>query len=693
LKKFDTDKIRNIMLAGHQSVGKTMLGEAILFNAGVTNRMGRIEDGNTVFDALPDEIERQISIVAGLASFEYGKHKINLLDTPGYEDFVGEVMSCIEVVEGGILVVSADSGIEVGTEKKWRTFEKKGIPRIIVVNRMDKEHADFDKCVEDARKFLGGKVIPLTLPIGQGESFKGIVDLLKKKAYIYSGPGKFAEQEVPADMAGQVAEWRQKLMDFAAEADDSLLEKFLETGELEDAELERGLQAGCLAGNFAPMMAVCSSGNIGVHQLTDYMVSMLPSPDRRKEVTVRTDSGGTSALKVGPSEPTLAFVFKSLSEKNTGDLSFIKTYSGEIKVGSEMYDTTAQSSERIGQIYVMHGKDRTEIDSIPTGDIGAAVKLKSAKVNHTLSTKSAGTILAGIQFPKPSLYTAIEAKVKGDMDKVGSGLNRLAEEDPSFKIEANAELRQTMLSGQGELHFEVILGRLKRKYAVEVDMIPPKIPYRETITVMAEAQGKHKKQSGGRGQFGDVWLRLEPLPREGGFEFSDEVVGGVVPSKFIPAVEKGVIDAMQGGVVAGFPVKDVKVAIYFGSYHTVDSSDAAFKMAGIKGFKEAVKKAKPVILEPIYDVEVLVPDNYMGDVMGDMSMRRGKIQGTEQEGSMQKIKAQVPLSELYRYATSLRSMTQGRASHSREFSHYDVVPHELAQKLIAAAEVEKEESN
>ncbi len=693
MKKYDTDKIRNIILAGHQSCGKTMLGEAVLFNAGVTSRMGRIEDGNTVFDASPDEIERQISIVAGLASFEHDKHKINLLDTPGYEDFVGEVMSCIEVVEGGILVISADSGIEVGTEKKWRYFEKKGIPRILAVNRMDKEHADFEKCVADAQKFLGAKVMPLNLPVGQGESFRGIVDLLKKKAYIYSGPGKFTEEAIPSDMAGQVDKWRQMLMDFAAEADDSLLEKFLESGELEDAELEKGLRAGCHSGTLVPLIAASATGNIGVRQMVDCAVMMLPSPAWRTEVTARTDGGGTKILKVGPSEPPLAFVFKSLSEKHTGDLSFIKTFSGDLKVGAEMYDTSAQSSERIGQLYVMQGKERLETDSILAGDIGAAVKLKSAKVNHTLSSKSADTILVGIQFPKPSLYTAIEAKAKGDMDKVGSGLNRLAEEDPSFSIEMNPELRQTILSGQGELHFEVILGRLKRKFAVEVDMIPPKIPYRETITAVAEAQGKHKKQSGGRGQFGDVWLRLEPLPREGGFEFVDEVVGGAVPSKFIPAVEKGVVDAMQGGVVAGFRVQDVKVAIYFGSYHSVDSSDAAFKMAGIKGFKEAVKKAKPVILEPIYNVEVLVPDDYMGDVMGDMSMRRGKIQGTEQEGSMQKIKAQVPLSELYRYATSLRSMTQGRASHSREFSHYDVVPHEIAQKLIAAAEVEKEESN
>ncbi|HSG28909.1 MAG TPA: elongation factor G, partial [Candidatus Krumholzibacterium sp.] len=444
-------------------------------------------------------------------------------------------------------------------------------------------------------------------------------------------------------------------------------------------------------GTLVPLVAVSATNNMGVVQLADMIISLMPSPKWRKEITILTDSGEKKKIALDPKGSPLGFVFKSLSEKHLGDLSFIRAFAGEITAGSEMYDSTAENSERISQLYVIQGKERQDLDSLVAGDIGAAVKLKSAKVNHTLSTKADRILLAGIEFPQPSLHTAIEAKVKGEMDKVGAGLNRLAEEDPSFQIDINQELRQTLLHGQGELHFEVIMGRLKRKYGVEVEMLPPGIPYRETITAKAEAQGKHKKQSGGRGQFGDVWLRLEPLEREGGFEFVNEIVGGVVPTKFIPAVEKGVVEAMTEGVVAGYKVQDVRVAIYFGSFHTVDSSDAAFKMAGSKGFKAAVKLAKPVILEPIYNVEVVVPEEYMGDVMGDMSMRRGKIQGTEQEGKMQKIKAQVPLSELYKYATSLRSMTQGRASHTREYSHYEVVPHELAQKLIAEAEAAKEE--
>ncbi|MCK4537494.1 MAG: elongation factor G [Candidatus Krumholzibacteria bacterium] len=691
MKKFETDKIRNIVLVGHQSCGKTMLGEVALFNAGVINRIGKIEDGNTVLDSAPDEIERQISINASLASFEHGNYKINLLDSPGYEDFVGEVASALEVVESAIVVISADSGVEVGTERVWKFLENRGLPRIVCINRMDKEHADYDKCLADAQKTLGAKVMPLVLPIGLGTTFKGVVDLLNKKAFIYSDGGKFTEEEIPADMAAQVDEARQALMDFAAEADDSLLEKFLESGQLNDEELARGIAAGCSAGTLAPLVVTSATSNIGIKQLLDMVTSLMPSPLWREEVAILTDSGETKMIKAGSSESVLGFVFKSLSEKHLGDLSFIRAFSGEISGGNELYDSNAESGERIGQLYVIQGKERKEIDSIPAGDIGAAVKLKSSKVNHTLSTKAERTILKGIDFPAPSLYTAIETEAKGDMDKVGAGLHRLVEEDPSFHIDVNQELHQTILAGQGELHFEVILAKLHRKYGVEVNMIPPGIPYRETITAMAEAQGKHKKQSGGRGQFGDVWLRLEPVTREDGFEFVSAIVGGAVPSKFIPAVEKGVIDAMVDGVVAGYKFQDVKVTIYDGSFHSVDSSDAAFKMAGSKGFRAAVKEAKPVILEPIYDVEVVVPEEYMGDVMGDMSMRRGKIQGTEQDGKMQKVKAQVPLSELYKYATSLRSMTQGRALHTRKYSHYEIVPHELAQKLIAEAKAAKEE--
>jgi len=693
LKKYSTDKIRNITLVGHQASGKTTLAEAILYNAGVVTRIGRVEDGNTMLDCTPDEIERKISITTGVAFAEIDKTKVNILDTPGYEDFIGELLGCLPVVEGAMVVMSADSSVEIGTENSWRHLDRYNLPRIACVNKMDKEHADFGKCLEDAQKYLGAKVMPLSLPIGQGDSFKGVVDILRKKAFVYkNAEGAFDEEEIPADLAGEAGTWRQKLMDFAAEADDSLLERFLEGGELSDEELEKGLAAGCVSGTLVPLIPVSATGNVGVKQLMELIVEILPSPLWRKELdTISGDK--TERVKLDPEGPSVGFVFKSMSEKHTGDLSFIKAYSGSIGVGQDLYNANAEANERIGQLYFVQGKNRVDTDSIDAGDIGAAVKLKSAKTSQTLCERSKQIIVKPVEFPAPSLHTGIVAKDKTDVDKMGTGLNRLHEEDPTFKVAVDPELRQTILSGQGELHIEVILGKLKRKQGVEVEMVVPKIPYRETIMKAAEAQGKYKKQSGGRGQYGDVWLRLEPLPREGGFEFVDGVVGGVVPSKYIPAVEKGVVATMKNGILAGYPVQDVRVTIYDGSYHTVDSSDNAFKVAGSLGFKNAALLAKPVILEPIMDVEVLVPDDYMGDIMGDLSMRRGKIQGTEQEGSLQKIKAQVPLSELYRYSTMLRSMTQGRATHRRKFSHYEEVPHEVANKLIAEAEAVKEEGN
>jgi len=695
LKNYAIEDIRNVVFVGHQASGKTTLAEAILFNAGVTNRMGRVEDGNTMMDSSPDEVERSISITTGLAYCEIDKTKVNILDTPGYEDFVGEVFSCLPVVEGGLVVIGADNSVEIGTEKTWGYLDRYNLPRIVCVNKMDKEHASFDKVLADAQSKLSSKVMPLQIPIGEGESFKGVVDLLKKKAYIYSGTdGKFSEEDVPSELEGSVAEWRQKLLDFAAESDDSLLEKFLEGGELTDEELIKGLASGSAAGNVYPMVFAAAASNIGVAQLMKVIVSMLPSPLWREEVEVEASSGeGAEKIKVGDGEDVLAFVYKALSEKHIGDLSFIKVYSGKINVGDDLYNSNLETSERIGQLYFIQGKNRLETDTISAGDIGAAVKLKSSKVNHTLCTRSKPIVLKEIEYPVPMLNIAIQPKAKGDEEKIGTGLARLNDEDPTFNVRIDAELHQTLLSAQGELHVDVLLSKLKRKYGVEVETAQPKIPYRETITAKAEAQGKYKKQSGGRGQYGDVWLRLEPMPRGGGFEFVDAIVGGVVPSKYIPSVEKGVRSAMEEGVVAGYPVMDVKVTIYDGSFHPVDSSDNAFKIAGSMGFKNAAQKAKPVILEPIMNVEVTVPDEFMGDVMGDLSARRGKIQGMEQEGSLHKIKAQVPLAELYRYSTSLRSMTQGRAVHTEEFSHYEEVPHEVAQKLVAEAQAAKEEGS
>jgi elongation factor G len=688
------DKLRNVILVGHQASGKTTLAEAILFNAGVNSRAGRVEDGNTTMDSSPEEISKVISIDAGIAFCEIAKTKVTILDTPGYEDFVGQVLCCLPVVEGAVIVMSAESGVEAGTVKTWGYLDRGHLPRVVCINKMDKEHADFEKCVEEAQSQLGAKVAPFQIPIGQGESFKGVVDVLKGKAYVYSGDGKFVETDVPADLKGKVDTALQRLVDFAAEADDSLLEKFLGGEKLSDEELRKGLAAGCVAGTLVPLYIASAARNIGVHQLMESIVAMLPSPAWRSEIDAKVSgSGAATKVKTGSAAPVSVFVFKFVSEKNVGDLSYFRVFGGEVAVGKDLHNANIDTTERMGQLFFIQGRNRVDCEAVEAGDIGAAVKLKATRMGHTLCDKAHAVVFPDVAYPEPTLTTAIAAKIKGEEDKVATGLAKLKEEDPTFKLDLDPELRQMLLSGQGELHLDVILARLKRKSSVEVEMGVPKIPYRETITAKAEAQGKYKKQSGGRGQYGDCWLRLEPLPRSGGFEFVDEVVGGTVPGKYIPAVEKGVREAMKEGVLAGYTVMDVKVAIYYGSYHAVDSSDNAFKVAGSLGFKAAVLKAKPVILEPIMNVEVYVPGDFMGDVMGDLSSRRGKIQGMEQEGAGQKIKAQVPLAELHRYSTSLRSMTQGRGVHHQEFSHYEEVPHEVAQKLIAAAEAAKTEAS
>jgi len=688
------DRLRNVILVGHQASGKTTLAEAILFNAGVNNRVGKVEDGNTTMDSSPEEISKVISIDAGVAFCEIAKTKVNILDTPGYEDFVGQVLSCLPVVEGGVVVMSAESGVEVGTVKTWKYLDRYNLPRIVCLNKMDKEHANFEKALEDAQSQLGAKVMPIQLPLGQGDSFKGVIDVLKKKAYVFSGEGKFTEADIPADMKGAVDDCLQKLIDFAAETDDSLLEKFLGGTELSDGELRKGLADGCAAGTLVPLCVASATKNIGVQQLMDAIVAMLPSPKRRVEIEVKAGGSATvSKMRTGNDAPTAAFVFKFLSEKNIGDLNYVRVFGGEVSIGKDLYNSSLDAVERMGQLYFIQGRNRVDTDTIEAGDIGAAVKLKVTRMNQTLCDRANPVAIPEVIYPEPTLSTAIVAKVKGEEDKIATGLNKLREEDPTFKLELDPELRQMLLSGQGELHLDVMLARLKRKSMVEVEMAVPRIPYRETITATAEAQGKYKKQSGGRGQYGDCWLRLEPLPRGGGFEFVDEVVGGAVPGKYIPAVEKGVRESMKEGVLAGYTVMDVKVAIYYGSYHAVDSSDNAFKVAGSLGFKAAALKAKPVILEPIMNIEVLVPGEFMGDVMGDLSSRRGKIQGMEQEENTQKIKAQAPLAELHRYSTSLRSMTQGRGMHHQEFSHYEEVPHEVAQKLIAAAAAAKSDGS
>ncbi len=690
MKKYGPDKIRNVALAAHQDTGKTALAEAMLYSTGVINRMGRVEDGNTMMDAAPDEHERQISIQTGLAFTEFEGHKINLLDTPGYEDFVGEVLCALDVVEGCMIPIRADGGVEVGTEKIWTYVRERNLPVLFCINKIDKEHANFQNCLKQIQDFFGNKSLPVQLPLGEGEAVKGIVDIVGERAFEFSSDGKGDSKatDIPDALKEEVAKWRHELLETAAEASEELMEKYLETENLSKEELLLGLFSGVAAGEVYPIFCASASKNIGVSQLLQGFVDYIPSPAKRP----RKVENGEKAI--GPGDPGVAAsIFKNVSESHVGDMLFVRMYSGDLRGGKDIYNATQEVTERLGQLFNIQGKNRQEVDALSPGDMGAVVKLKSTKVGDTLCSKAHPVKFIPTSLPAPSIFTAISGLAKGDEEKISMGLSRLKEEDPTFDVKVDNEIRQTLISGQGELHLEVIIGKLKKRFGVEVQLDKPRIPYKETIKAASEAQGKHKKQTGGRGQYGDVWLKLEPLPRGSNFEFVNAIVGGVVPGKFIPAVEKGIVATMTEGVLAGYPVVDVKATLYDGSYHTVDSSEQAFKMAGTIAFKQAALSAKPVLLEPIMNIEVKVPEDFMGDVMGDMSGRRGKIQGMDPEGKFNVIKAQVPLAELYRYSTHLRSLTQGRGTHKREFSHYEEVPHEIAEKIISEAKKAREEKS
>lgn len=690
MKVYSPDKIRNVAFVGHQDTGKTTLAEAVLFSAGAIDRIGRVEDGNATMDTSAEEIERKISIQAALGYCEFRKNKVNIVDTPGYEDFVGEVLGALDVVESALVVIRADGGVEVGTEKVWDYVRERNLPSIFTINRMDKEHANYDEAIQSLRDHFGRNVLPLQLPVGEGESFRGIVDLLSGKSFEYGGDGKpaFKEGEIPSNVKEKADEWRRELFESAAENDEALMEKYLETESLSIEEAIRGLSSGVLAGEIYPVVCVSAEANIGIPQLLQWIVDLLPAPTQSVKKTE-----DEAELKADASGPTVAKIFKNVSESHVGDMLYVRVFQGTLASGHDVFNSTRDTSDRLGQLFFMQGKHRVETEKIPAGDIGAAVKLKHAHIGDTLCEKGKPLKLSSTSYPTPSIFSAISAASKGDEDKIGTGLNRLKEEDPAFDVRVDGEVRQTLISGQGELHLEILIGRLKSRYGVDVVLSKPRVPYKETIKKSAQAQGKYKKQTGGRGQYGDVWLKLEPLARGDRFEFVDAIVGGVVPGKFIPAVEKGVVGAMQEGVVAGYPVVDVKTTLYDGSYHSVDSSEQAFKVAGSMAFKKAATAASPVLLEPIITVEVKVPEEFMGDVMGDLSGRRGKIQGTEPTGRTIVVKALVPQAELYRYSTHLRSMTQGRGTHAREFSHYEEVPHDVAQKIIEEAKAEKEQES
>ncbi len=693
MKEYSSDRIRNIGLVGHGGSGKTSVAEALLYDSGAIGRLGSVDNGTTVSDYLSDEIDRRISITSSMLYMEWKNSKINIIDIPGFSDFIGEVVGGLKVVDTAVIVCNAVGGLEGGTEIAYKYAEQNKCSKLFFINKMDKEHADSDEVVNNLVDLYGNEVVPMQLPIGKALEFKGIVDLLKMKAYIYTD-GKPSEAEIPENMVDVASSAREKLMEAAAESDDELLEKYFESGELNNEEIIAGLRTGIAAGKISPVLLGSSTKNIGIDLLSDFIVSSCPSPlDMGPVLAFEGDSDKLVELDISESGPTVVYVFKTISVHHVGELSLFKVYNGKVTPGIELQNVSNQTTERLNQIFLLRGKERKEVNAVLAGDLGATVKLKNTHTGNTLCKKGTGYRIEPPKFPKPLHRMAIVAKNKGEEDKVAAGLAKLHEEDPTFFMKVDSDIKQTIVYGQGEMHLDIQTSRLKERFGVEVELVKPKIPYRETIKGRAEGQGKYKRQSGGRGQYGDCWLKLEPLPRGGGLEFINAIVGGAIPSKFIPAVEKGVLEAMESGELAGYRVVDVKVTCYDGSFHEVDSSDMAFKIAGSMAFKSNFLKANPVLLEPIYNVVITVPDDFTGDVMGDISSRRGKIQGMEPAGKYQIIKAMVPLAELYKYATALRSMTQGRGTYEMEFSHYEEVPYEVQEKIAAEAKAEKEGEN
>ena len=665
MKTYNADKIRNVALLGHSSCGKTTITEALLLNTKVTNRMGKVEDGNTVSDFDKEEKERQVSIGTSVIPIEYKDTKINFLDTPGYFDFVGEVYGALRVADSAVLVIDASSGIEVGTEKAWKYLEQRNMPRIIFINKLDKENIKFDELLDNLRDTFGKKVIPFTLPIGKGENIDGYMDILKGQSYIDSKP-----VDTFPDTAAKAEELKAILMESVAETDEELLEKYFEGEEFTEEEIQTGLKKAVLEGELVPVIVGSAIKGLGIDMLMNTVVEYLPNALDAK------------SLKGSPSDSLSAFIFKTIVDPFVGKISLYKVMSGKMKKDTDVYNANTGDTERIGSVFSLRGKEQLEVSEVEAGDIGATSKLQNFKTGDTISLKSAPVSYDKIDFPKPCYFMAITGKTKDSDEKIGTGLQRLNEEDPTFSIERNIETKELVVGGQGNIQLDVIASKLKNNYKVDVELSPPKVAYRETIKGKSDVQGKHKKQSGGAGQYGDVRIRFEPSQEE--FEFTEEIFGGSVPKNYIPAVEKGLRESLEKGVLAGCKVVNVKATLYDGSYHEVDSNEMAFKIAASLAFKKGMLEAKPILLEPIAKVEINIPDEYLGDIMGDMNKRRGRILGMEQQADgSQLVKAEAPMAEMYTYAIELKSMTQARGTFEVEFLRYEEMPNNLAEKVIA----------
>lgn len=691
MKRYQAEQIRNIGLFGHGSTGKTSLADVILYDTGGNDRQGRTDDGSSIFDFDPDEVKRKMSISAAMAPVEWKGHKINLVDTPGFMDFIAEVVGTMRVIDTAIILVSAQAGVEVGTERIWDLAEQNNLSRVIFINRMDKENANFDRAIDTINERLTAKIVRIQIPIGTAENFNGIIDLIRLKSYTFEKKDT-KEGEVPKELESKVQDMREKLVEAAAEADDELLTKYLDGAQLTEEEIKHGLRAGIAAGKVIPVLCGSAYQNIGIQLLLDFIIHYCPSPKDRPLLKVKLiKENKESLLTLSENAPFAALVWKTTADPYVGKLSFFKVYSGIFRGDSHVLNVTKDKEEKINALFFMKGKNQEGAGEVCAGDLGCIAKLQQTVTGDSLCDKDRPVLFEPFQFPLPMSQMAILAKSKADEDKMGTALARLMEEDPTFVSRRDSEIKQTIISGMGEMHLEITMDRLKRKFGVEADLEIPKIPYKETIKAKTQVEGKHKKQSGGRGQYGHVWLELEPLSRGQRFEYVDKVVGGAVPRQYIPAVEKGLRESMEEGILAGYPVTDIRATLFDGSYHSVDSSELAFKIAGSLALRKGMQDAKPVLLEPIMEMEITVPEGNMGDVMGDLNSKRGKILGMElkPKGS-QLIRALVPLAEVQRYSIDLRSMTQGRGNYVMKFAHYEEVPSNIAENIIAQAKKEKE---
>jgi elongation factor G len=691
---YEGQDIRNVALVGHGDTGKTQLVSALLYAAGMVNRLGKVDDGTSITDYDEEEIQRKFSITAGLAYAEWGKTKINFIDTPGYNIFLHETEGALLAADAALLLIHAVAGIEVQTEKSWGFCEKYNLPRALVINQMDRDRASFERTLEALHKAFGRNAVPIQFPIGEEKNFQGVIDLVRMKACVYdsNGSGKAKEGEIPAELKDGATKAHDALVEMVAEGNDKLMEEFFEQGTLPEEHLISGLRAAVCEKRIYPVLVAAALANIGSENLLNSIMEYLPSPLERKEVEGFESEGGAPVKrKIADDQPVAAFVFKTVADPFAGRVSYFKVMSGVVKNEANLANFNRGTSERLSHIGVVQGKTQTPVAELHAGDLGAVAKLKETVTGDTLGDKGAPIVFPKLKLAEPAISFAIEPKSRGDEDKLSTAIHRMLEEDLLLRFSRDPQTKEFLLSGAGQQHVEVAVSKLKRRFNIEVTLKAPKIPYRETIRAKAEAQGKHKKQTGGHGQYGDCWIKVEPLARGAGFEFVNDIFGGAIPKNYIPAVEKGIVDAASRGYLAGYPVVDFRVILFDGSYHDVDSSEIAFKLAGSKGFKKCMEQAKPCLLEPIMNVEITVPENNAGDIMGNLNGRRGRVQGMEPMGGSTVVKAQVPLSEMLTYASDLTSMTQGRGTYAMEYSHYEIVPQPIADKIVAAHKPSAEE--